>query len=698
MDPWHVGLHATNNLLCYAVGMVFLLLLMVGFANPLSFHHEGFENNDAKVEGDATLSESEIQLTKTTRYQSNAYSVGRVTSFERLHLWDMSTGKITDFTTEFSFVIFSNETSFGDGLAFFFADPELPFFHQIQEGGGLGLLDGNQLLDSTKYPFVAVEFDTHTNSWDPPGPHVGINFNSMRSNKTVPWAVDIREMKVYYCVIEYNATTHSLNVSFTGNFFNVAKPVKSYVSCNVDLRYYLPEWVIFGFSAATGFMFELNTLHSWSFHSTSQINENVSNKIPPIPASPIPNPSPSPIPNPSPSPNSTDNISSRQEGNKGLLMGLKVGVGIAASFLIVGLVCILMWRRMAKGKKEDSILDLGMDDEFQKVTGPKRFCYKELASATNNFAESQKIGQGGFGGVYKGYLKELNSNVAIKRISSESRQGAKEYASEVKIISQLRHRNLVQLIGWCHMKKDLLLIYEFMQKGSLDSHLYGGKSILTCQMRYNIAMDLALAVLYLHEEWDQCVLHRDIKSSNIMLDSSFNAKLGDFGLARLVDHEKGFQTTILAGTRGYIAPEYFTTGKARKESDIYSLGVVLLELATGRKPVDLNAKEGQITIFEWVWELYKLGKLLEVVDTKLGGAFDEEQMKHLVIAGLWCANPDYTSRPSVRQLIQVLKFEAPLPVLPQKLPEPNYDSPIMCTIFASISSPLSDYMLEPNTM
>ncbi|QCD76601.1 Legume lectin [Vigna unguiculata] len=682
----HIGLHATtNNLFCYSQGIMFLFLMM-SFANPLSFRHHGFQYNDTKIEGDAILSQSEIQLTKTTRYQSNAYSVGRVTSFQRLHLWDNITGKLTDFTTQFSFLIFSNETSFGDGLAFFLADPELPLSNQIQQGGGLGLLDGNQFLNSTKHPFVAVEFDTHQNSWDPPGTHVGINFNSMKSNKTVPWYIDITQMKAYYCVIEYNATTLNLSVSFTGNKLG-PKPMKRYISCNVDLRYYLPEWVIFGFSAATGVMFELNTLQSWSFHSTLQSDENVSNKIPPIAVSP------------SPSPFSTDTISPKQEGNKGLLMGLEVGVGIAATFLILGLVCVLMWKKRVKGKKEDStILDLSMDDEFQKGIGPRRFCYKELASATKNFAESQKIGQGGFGGVYKGYLKELNTNVAIKRISRESRQGAKEYASEVKIISQLRHRNLVQLIGWCHMKKDLLLIYEFMQNGSLDSHLYRGKSILTCEMRYNIAMDLALAVLYLHEEWEQCVLHRDIKSSNIMLDSNFNAKLGDFGLARFVDHEKGSQTTILAGTRGYIAPEYFTTGKARKESDIYSVGVVFLELATGRKPVDLNAMEGQITIFEWVWELHQLGKLLEVVDKKLGGAFDEEQMKHLVIVGLWCANPDHTSRPSVRQLIQVLKFEAPLPVLPQKLAEPFYHSPTMSTIFASISSPLSGYMLEPNTM
>ncbi|XP_027338103.1 L-type lectin-domain containing receptor kinase IX.1-like [Abrus precatorius] len=686
MAACHVGLNATNHLLCYAMEII-LLLHMITCVNSLSFHHQGFDYEDVRIKGDATLSHSKIELTSTTRYQSNAYSVGRVTSFEPLHLWDMRSSELADFTTEFSFIIFSNETSFGDGFAFFFADPKLPLLSKIKEGGGLGLVDGDQTLKSTKHPFVAVEFDTHQNTWDPPGTHVGININSMMSSINAPWYVDIRQMKVYYCGIEYNGSSHNLNVSFTG--YIDGKTVKDYISYTVDLRDYLPEWVIFGFSAATGIMFEMNTLLSWSFDSSLQSNENVPNDIPPMAASPIPNLHPSPVPNPNSLPIPSADISPKQDNQRGFFMRLGVGVGIAASFLILGLVCSLMWKR-AKGKKKDSLYDLNMDDEFQKGIGPKRFCYKTLASATNNFAEAQKIGQGGFGGVYKGYLKYDNSFVAIKKISRESRQGIKEYATEVKIISQLRHRNLVQLIGWCHRKKDFLLIYEFMQNGSLDSHLYHGKSILTWQMRYDIAMDLALAVLYLHEEWEQCVLHRDIKSSNIMLDSSFNAKLGDFGLARLVDHEKGAQTTILAGTRGYIAPEYFTTGKAKKESDIYSFGVVLLELASGIKPVDLKAKEGQITIFEWVWELYRLEQFFDAADPKLGGAFQEEQLERLLVVGLWCANPDYTSRPSIRQVIQVLKFEAPLPVLPQKMPEPYYHSPTMSTVFASVSSPYPD--------
>ncbi|PNY12577.1 L-type lectin-domain containing receptor kinase IX.1-like protein [Trifolium pratense] len=560
---------------------------------PLSFDYQGFKYDDVKPEGDASLLYSYIQLTSTSRYQTNTYSVGRVTCFEPLQLWDKTSRKLTDFTTKFSFVIYSNKTNFGDGLAFFFADPELPLPEHMQEGGGLGLVDKYQIMNSTKYSFLAVEFDTHQNSWDPSGMHVGINFNSMMSIKTKPWSIDISNKTAYYdCKIQYNSSAHNLKVSYTGSIIN----------------------------AATGVVFEMNTLMSWSFNSSLQIHDvKVSSPI-------STNPSPSPIHN-----------SPKIDSNKYTTIWVGLGVGVV--------------------------------------------------SATNNFEETQKIGQGGFGGVYKGYLKDIDTNVAIKRISRESKQGIKEYATEVKIISQLRHRNLVQLIGWCHMKKDFLLIYEFMQNGSLDSHLYRGKSLLTWPMRYNIAMDLASALLYLHEEWEQCVIHRDIKSSNIMLDYNFNAKLGDFGMARLVDHEKESQsTTIIAGTMGYIAPEYYTTGKATKESDIYSFGIVSLELASGRKPIDLNAKEDQVTIFDWVRELYRLGRFLEVVDTKLEGIFDEEQMERLVVIGLWCANPNYSFRPSARQVIQVLKFEAPLPILQHMMLESIYSPKTMNTIFGPVSS------------
>ncbi|KAA8536373.1 hypothetical protein F0562_028851 [Nyssa sinensis] len=335
------------------------------------------------------------------------------------------------------------------------------------------------------------------------------------------------------------------------------------------------EWVDVGFSASTGLYFERHTVTSWNFSSTLQIDQGT---------------------------------------KKALVVGLSVGLCV----LVVGLalVGIGLWKKRSRAKEEDGfIFDLSMDDEFEKGSGPKKFAYGELARATNNFAEEEKLGEGGFGGVYRGFIREFNSYVAVKRVSRGSKQGLKEYASEVKIISRLRHRNLVQLIGWCHEKGELLLVYEFMPNGSLDFHLFNGKSLLTWAMRYKIVQGLALSLLYLHKEWEQCVVHRDIKASNIMLDSNFNAKLGDFGLARLVDHEKGFQTTVLAGTMGYMAPECVITGKASKESDVYSFGIVALEIACGRKPLISGPKKhkqewwtGFGTSMEWESFLKQLTK------------------------------------------------------------------------------------------
>ncbi|KAE8704827.1 L-type lectin-domain containing receptor kinase IX.2 [Hibiscus syriacus] len=222
-----------------------------------------------------------------------------------------------------------------------------------------------------------------------------------------------------------------------------------------------------------------------------------------------------------------------------------------------------------------------------------------------------------------------------------------------------------------------LLVYEFLPNGSLDSHLFGDKIMLTWIVRYKIAIGLASALFYLHVEWEQYVVHRDIKSSNVMLDSNFSAKLGDFGLARLVDHDMGSQTTVLAGTMGYLAPECVTTGKASKESDVYSFGVVALEIACGRKPVEPRAEPIKVRLLEWVWDLYGKGQLLEAVDKRLGKVFDKRQIECLMITGLWCCHPDYTHRPSIRQVISVLNFEAPLPSLPSKLPVPMYYAPPM---------------------
>ncbi|KAK8613553.1 hypothetical protein V6N13_101312 [Hibiscus sabdariffa] len=222
-----------------------------------------------------------------------------------------------------------------------------------------------------------------------------------------------------------------------------------------------------------------------------------------------------------------------------------------------------------------------------------------------------------------------------------------------------------------------------MANGSLDSHLFKGKSLLTWDVRFKIVHGLASTLFYLHEEGDHCIIHRDIKASNIMLDSGFNAKLGNFGLARLVDHAKGSQTTHLAGTMGYMAPECVLSGKASKEADVYSFGVVALEIACSRRSIEPTYEESRASLVAWVWDLFGNRQMLDAADPKLSMDFDAKEMECLLMVGLWCVHPDPKSRPSLRQTIQVLNFEEPLPKLPSVRPTPTYGVPGGCGIQAS---------------
>ncbi|KAG6710005.1 L-type lectin-domain containing receptor kinase IX.1-like [Carya illinoinensis] len=639
--------------LFYLLMLSNLFSLVFPFTSTTSFNFSSFNAQGPNISYERAYTESGcIQLTG-----DNKVAVGQAKYSSPMHLWDKASTNLADFTTHFSFIINAKgRTEYGDGLAFFLV-PVASRLNETFSGEGLGLTSADQALNWRNNDFVAVEFDTYSNiPYDPPGKHVGIDIKSMGSVAHAPWNsnISIREGRKNEAWISYNSTTHNLSVVFTGLDQNNVT-VRQFLSFNVDLRVHLPEKATIGFSASTGWVAELHTICSWDFSSSLQIDDTKTN--PGVP-------SPSPIQTPKP-----------RENNK---LGLAVGLGAGGLFLfaVLALVLLVLWKSR-RDKEDDRAFVKYMDGEFQEGTGPKRFSFKELARATNNFRDENKLGQGGFGGVYKGFLRDSNIFVAIKRVSKGSKQGIKEYATEVKIISRLRHRNLVQLIGWCHERKELLLVYEFMPNGSLDSHLFKEESLLIWEARYKIAQGLASSLLYLHEGWEQCVVHRDIKSSNIMLDSNFNAKLGDFGLARLVDHAKGSQTTVLAGTFGYLAPECFITGKASKESDVYGFGIVALEIACGRKPSNPGAPEDQVVLVEWVWELYGKGEVLGVADPRLGGDFDREQMERLIVVGMWCAHPDRNLRPSIRQAIHVFNFEAPLPVLPSSIPEPSYLPPIV---------------------
>jgi serine/threonine protein kinase len=189
-------------------------------------------------------------------------------------------------------------------------------------------------------------------------------------------------------------------------------------------------------------------------------------------------------------------------------------------------------------------------------------------------------------------------------------------------------------------------------------------TVFSC--RYEIMLGLGSALLYLHQEWEQCVLHRDIKPSNIMLDMSFSAKLGDFGLARLVNHGQGPYTTGFAGTMGYLDPECVVTGRTCAESDVYSFGVVLLEMACGRRPAVAREEDDVIHLVQWVRNSLR-GRIIDAADARLNMEFDVREMECVMVVGLWCAHPDRSLRPSIKRAVSMLRFEAPLPSLPAKM-------------------------------
>ncbi|XP_062204575.1 L-type lectin-domain containing receptor kinase IX.1-like [Phragmites australis] len=406
------------------------------------------------------------------------------------------------------------------------------------------------------------------------------------------------------------------------------------------------------------------TVKGYSCYLAYQIGKDLGITIPPeIAAPPLPPPSTTllpPNPSPPPGPSAT------------LVAG--VTVGSVAFIICTGIMVWFLLRHRRRKAREHELAvfqDEPLEDEFADGIGPRRFLFSELAVATSSFSTEEKLGEGGFGSVYHGYLKDLNLHVAIKRVSKSSHQGRKEYISEVNIISRLRHRNLVQLIGWCHGGSELLLVYELMPNGSLDTHIHNQNNMLSWPLRNEIVLGIGSALLYLHQEWEQCVLHRDIKPSNVMLDAFFNAKLGDFGLARLVDHNRESHTTALAGTMGYMDPECMVTGTASTTSDVYSFGVVVLEIACGRRPiVDVRETEEPTIkhLVQWVWEFYGRGRILDAADSRLNGEFDSEEMERVMVTALWCAHPDRAMRPSIRQAVNVLRLEAPSPSLPAKMP------------------------------
>ncbi|KAE8099220.1 hypothetical protein FH972_017217 [Carpinus fangiana] len=286
------------------------------------------------------------------------------------------------------------------------------------------------------------------------------------------------------------------------------------------------------------------------------------------------------------------------------------------------------------------------------------FSYHYLRSATGNFHPSKKIGGGGYGVVYKGVLRD-GTQVAIKSLSAESKQGTQEFLTEINVISDTRHPNLVELIGCCVEDNHRILVYEYMENNSLATALLGSKSkhvALDWPKRAAICLGTASGLAFLHEEAEPHIVHRDIKASNILLDGNFHPKIGDFGLAKLFPDNVTHLSTRVAGTVGYLAPEYALLGQLTKKADVYSFGVLVLEIISGRSSSKAAFGEELLVLVEWTWKLREDERLLEIVDPELTEYPEDELMRFIKVA-LFCTQRSASQRPTMKQVVDMLSKE-----------------------------------------
>lgn len=420
----------------------------------------------------------------------------------------------------------------------------------------------------------------------------------------------------------------------------------------------------------------------------------------PLSSSPVPGNSSSPV---SLTPTNTNanggsELNSTSSGGSGIKTGSVIGIASIVVFAVFIVFGIVVWRVRKKNKKVSgfsggyiipaSIGSSQNSDAYHSEPtssaqllgnvssssgfpysspdngglGNSRswFTYEELVEVTNGFSEQNLLGEGGFGCVYKGRLPD-GREVAVKQLNIGGSQGEREFRAEVEIIGRIHHRHLVSLVGYCISEHQRLLVYDYVPNNTLHYHLHGkGRPVLDWVTRLKVAAGASRGIAYLHEDCHPRIIHRDIKSSNILLDNNFEAQVSDFGLAKLALDSFTHVTTRVMGTFGYLAPEYASSGKLTDKSDVYSFGVVLLELITGRKPVDTSQPLGDESLVEWARPLLTRaldnGEFEGLVDPRLGKNYVENEMFRMTEAAAACVRHSAVKRPRMVQIVRAFEF------------------------------------------
>lgn len=635
--------------------LLFSLLLSIFLSlesiSAVDFVFNGFNSSNLSLYGTATVESRILTLTNST-----TFTIGRALYPSKIPTKRPNSSHVYPFSTSFIFAMAPYKGVLaGHGLVFLFVP-----FHGIKgatEAQHLGLFNRTNDGNSSNHVF-GVEFDVFKNQEfnDIDENHVGVDVNSLTSvsahaagywpdNQTDSSGSNSNsgtgdDEKSFKELKLNNGKNYQVWIDYADSFINITmveagmkRPKRPLLSVPLNLSGVLEDEMYVGFTAATGQLVESHKILAWSF---SNRNFSLSEELitSGLPSFVLPK----------------DSIFK----SKGFISGVTVG----GLFIIVAVVLFslfLIKRKQRRAREREEM------EDWELEYWPHRITYQEIEAATKGFSEENVIGVGGNGKVYKGVLEGGGAEIAVKRISHENDGGTRAFLAEISSLGRLKHKSLVGLRGWCKREKgSLMLVYDYMENGSLDKWIFqcDGSMMLSCEERIRVLKDVAAGVLYLHEGWEKKVLHRDIKSSNVLLDKEMNGRLGDFGLARMHGHGQVASTTRVVGTVGYLAPEVFSSGRASTQTDVFGFGILILEVLSGRRPIE----EGKPILVEMVWELMVQGKLLDALDARLRakGGFDEEEVERVLHLGLLCAYPDPRARPTMRQVVKVLegKIEA----------------------------------------
>jgi serine/threonine protein kinase len=627
-------------LLCFLLP-VFLFFQSI---SAVDFVFNGFNSSDMLLYGLADVESRILTLTNRTYY-----SMGRALYPEKIPAKKPNSSYVYPFSTSFIFsmVPYKKTPPAGYGIVFIFVP--VKGIQGANPAHYLGLLNFTNNGNPNNHVF-GVEFDVFKNEEfdDISANHVGIDVNSLKSkaahdagywpdnqrsdnSSNADDEKSFKELKLnsdenYQVWIDYSDSLINVTVALVG----MKRPLKPLLNVSLDLSEVFEDEMYVGFSSGTGQLVESHKILGWSFsNSNFSLSENLVTKG--LPSFGLPKGS--------------------IVRSKGFIAGITVG-----GFFGVGL-CALFALFLIK-RKRGGVREREEMEEWELEYWPHRMSYQEIGAATREFSEENAIGTGGNRRkVYKGVLAR-GEEIAVKCISHEN-DGMREFLAEISSLGRLKHRSLVGLRGWCKRDKgNFLLVYDYMENGSLDKWVFecDDRKMLSCEDRIRILKDVACAVLYLHEGWEAKVLHRDIKASNVLLDKDMNGRLGDFGLALIHDHGQVTQvpnTTRVAGTMGYLAPEVISSGRASAQTDVFTFGVLILEVMCGRRPIEV----GKPPLVDWAWQLKVQGQLMNALDERLkaGGEFDEEEVDKVLHLGLLCAYPDSSSRPTMRRVVKVLE-------------------------------------------